>query len=131
MPDFRRKLDEALQIIKEYSGTPEEVRKYRASKKGKKALKGQNKRARERRKKDGGGKDEEHNAHERKRYHREKEGKSANSGKCAKCGKTGGRMEEHHPHGYGSEKTEKLCSGCHQKTKINKIKSGMKKAKDA
>lgn len=128
MPDFKNKLEDALLVLKEYSGTTAEVRAYRKSKKGKEALKGQNKRAHKRRKKDGGGKDEEHNAHERRRYQRNEKGEG--SKKCAKCGKTGGRMEEHHPKGYDSDKVQTLCSGCHQKTKVSKIKSGMKKAKD-
>ena len=113
-------------LLNEYNGTAEEVKAYRASKKGKSKLKGQNKRARTRRKKKNDGHDPEHAAHQRM-YEKRKEG--GGSSKCSKCGSTGKRMEDHHPKGYDSDHTKPLCSTCHQKTKVSKIKSGMKNAK--
>lgn len=113
--------------ILEYNGTPAEVRAYRASKKGKAKLKSQNERARERRKSENDGHDPEHAAHQRKYEERKSSGKG--HGKCSKCGGKSKRMEDHHPNGYNTDKTETLCSTCHQKTKVPKIKAGMKKSK--
>jgi len=119
MPNFISRLNEALEVISEYNGTPAEVRAYRATKKGKAKLKGQNERAYERRK-------PEHAAHQRKYLKRKEDGGSK---KCSKCGSTSRKIEDHHPEGYDSDKTKPLCSKCHQKTKVPAIKKGMKKAK--
>jgi hypothetical protein len=121
MSNFTSRLTEALEVISEYNGTAAEVRAYRATKKGKAKLKGQNDRAYDRRK-------PEHAAHQRKYLKRKEEGGAK---KCSKCGATDKRIEDHHPKGYDTDKTVALCSDCHQKTKVSKIKSGMKKAKKA
>lgn len=119
MSNFISRLGGALEIINEYNGTPAEVRAYRASKKGKAKLKGQNDRAYERRK-------VEHAAHQRKYLKRKSDGGSR---KCSKCGSSSRRIEDHHPNGYDTDKTVPLCSKCHQKTKVSAIKKGMKKSK--